>query len=51
MLPIEDYGWIARYAQQNDMTPSQVVRKAVRVFIAATKKKRDKEVSNSETVS
>lgn len=38
-LPMEDYGWIMRYGAKNDLTVSQVIRKAVRLFIVATAKK------------
>lgn len=41
-IPIEDYGWIQRYADKNDMTFSQVVRKAVRMYIVATNSKKKK---------
>ena len=40
-LPLEDYGWLIRYADKNDMTTSQVLRKALRMYRAAIVKAKE----------
>ena len=49
-LPLEDYGWLQRYGEKNDMTTSQVIRKAIRMYIVATnaKKKSQQGVGDSQ---
>lgn len=42
-LPIAEYGWIQRYAEKNDMPVSQVMRKALKFYIAAIEQKKKKE--------
>ena len=47
-IPLEDYGWLQRYAEKNDTTLSQLVRKAIRMYIIAlTSKKKKEEGSNN----
>ena len=50
-IPLQEYGWISRYAAKNDMTMSQVVRKAIRMYITAVeqRKQQKEQQANSET--
>ncbi len=36
----EEYGWLVRYCEKNDMTISTVVRKALKVYRGALEKKK-----------
>lgn len=38
-MPLEDYGWLSRYAGAHDTTISQVMRKALQMFRTASVKK------------
>lgn len=47
-IPLEDYGWLQRQAEKNDITFSQMVRKAIRMYIVATNaKKKQQEAGDS----
>ena len=47
-LSVEDYGWLVRYSEKNDTTASQVMRRALRLFIVTTNnKKKAKEVPDN----
>lgn len=41
-IPQEDYGWLQRYSTANDMTPSQVMRKALKLYRVAIQKQNNK---------
>ena len=47
-IPLEDYGWLQRQAEKNDITFSQMVRKAIRMYITASvSKKKEKEANEN----
>lgn len=41
-LTVEDYGWLIRYSEKNDITASQVVRKALHMYRLATNNSKKK---------
>ena len=45
-IPLQDYGWLMRYAAGHDTTVSQLVRKAIRMYIVAVENRKG---NNNET--
>jgi hypothetical protein len=39
-LTTEEYGWLVRYCEKNDMTISSAMRKALKVYRGALEKKK-----------
>ena len=39
-IPLQDYGWLMRYAANHDTTVSQLVRKAIRMYIVAVENRK-----------